>query len=126
MDLFFQDKKYEETRQRCNDHTHYNSLDHFLFNDNRMHSYDRIGHLNQFQKDLENIFLLHIASIFYINDHYMRSSDHLDALEHGFTPEKDSQYWVADFIQAIFSEVISVKRPDIAELIKKNTFMQLS
>jgi len=124
--LVFKDQGYQETRQRCNDHTHYSYFNNVLVNDNRVHLDDRIDRLDAFQKDLENIFILHISCIFYINEHYMMSSDYIDSLEVGMQPEEASQYWVADFIQNIFDELISIKRRDIADLIKKNTAMKLA
>lgn len=118
--------EYREMRKRCNDHTHYNSFDNVLINDNRVYAPKRIELLNSFKNDLENIFILHLSYIFYLNDHYMRASDYMDALEVGVSPEPDSQYWVAPFIQEIFSDLIVVKYPEIAEMIKNKTAMHLT
>jgi len=43
----------------------------------------------------------------------------------GMTPEEDSQYYVAPFIQDIFDKVIKTKRIDIATEIKNKTTMRL-
>jgi hypothetical protein len=128
-DLFlaiYKDESYKQTRQSCNDHMHYNYFDNVLINDNMVHNPKRIELLDLFSNDLENLFILHLCSIFYLNDHYMCSSDYIDALEVGMNPEPDSQYWVASFIQDIFSELITLKRPDLARMIKDKTFMHLS
>ena len=63
---------------------------------------------------------------FYLNDHYMAATDYVDALDAGIEPEPDSQYFVAPYIQEIFSEVVETKRPDIAAIIKNKTSMYLS
>jgi hypothetical protein len=42
------------------------------------------------------------------------------------TPEENSQYWVAPFIQDIFDNVIKINRPDIANEIKRHTQMELN
>lgn len=55
----------------------------------------------------------------------MMSSDHLDALQCNMEPEENSQYWVAPFIQDLFLEVLTPRRPDIAAAIKANSAMQL-
>ncbi len=55
----------------------------------------------------------------------MRSSDYTDHLDVGSTPPIDSEYWVANFIQETFQEIVIPVRPDIYDLIKKNTQMQL-
>ena len=78
-----------------------------------------------FLKDFENIFILHVSSLFHINNHYMMSSDYVDALELGFQPEEGSQYWVAPFIQSLFTDYIDIKRPDLSALVRNNTEMQL-
>lgn len=124
--MLYQDDRYKKIRRRCNDHTHYNFYRNLLLNDNQIVNPDRINHLNQFSKDLESVFIQHFSCIFSLNDHYMMSSDYMDSMELNLTPEEGSQYWVADFIQKAFDEIIKVKRPDIAEEIKENTSMKLT
>jgi hypothetical protein len=75
--------------------------------------------------DLLNIFVLHFAYIFYLRNHYMSSTDYMDALDCDMQPEPDSEYWVANFIQYTFDEVIKKHRPDIAGEILAKTCMQL-
>ena len=120
------DESYREMRQRCNDHTHYNYFGNILINDNQVHFPERMKLLDSLTKDLENILILHLACIFKLNDHYMVSSDYIDCLDVGMEPEPDSQYWVAPFIQTIFTELIEKNQPDVAKLIKENTSMKLS
>ena len=123
--LIYQDNRYKNIRDRCNDHIHYNFFRNILCNDNEIYIRNRLKLLDVFSRDLENIFILHFAYIFYVNDHYMMSSDYVDYLDCGLTPEEGSQYWVAPFIQKVFQEVIKKKRNDIAELIKNETTMEL-
>lgn len=124
-DLLYKDDIYKKIRNRCNDYTHYNFFYNVLFNDNGIYLKSRLKVLNIFLKDLENIFILHFSCIFYLNEHYMMSSDYLDCLECGVTPEEDHQYLVAPFIQEIFDTVIKKNRMDLAEKILKNTSMKL-
>lgn len=123
--LLYKDKTYKELRDRCNDHTHYNFYYNLLLNDNEIYLKNRIAILNKFSKDLENIFILHLSYLFYLNDHYMMSSDHVDSLDVGLTPEEGSQYYVAPFIQEIFDSVIKKNRMDLAMEIKTKTSMLL-
>lgn len=124
-DLLFRDDLYKGIRSRCNAHTHYNFYRFILLNDKEIFLPDRVESLNGFSDDLDNIFILHLSYIFYLNDHYMMSSDYLDSLEVGGTPEEGSQYWVAPFVQQIFDDVIKTKRPEIFHVIKENTLMRL-
>jgi hypothetical protein len=123
--LLYRDNTYKSIRDRCNDHTHYNFYQNMLINDNELYLNNRLDALNTFSKDLANIFILHFSYLFYLNDHYMMSSDYVDSLECGITPEEGSQYNVAPFVQKIFDDVIKRNRMDLAEEIKKNTSMKL-
>lgn len=123
--LLVQGNKYQDIRNRCNDHTHYNFYNNLLLNDNQIYNPNRIKYLDTLHEDIEALFIQHFSYIFFINDHYMMSTDYMDCLDCGSTPEENSQYWVANFIQKAFDEVIKKKRPDLADVIRKNTQMQL-
>lgn len=124
-DLLQQDQTYKNIRERCNDHTHYNYYHNLILNDNRIYSPDRIKALDNFSSDLEHIIIQHLAYIFTVHDHYMMSTDYSDSMNVGVTPEEDSQYWVAPFIQEIFDKLIVAKRPDVAAELKGHTSMKL-
>jgi hypothetical protein len=124
-DCSFKGSSYESLRQRCNDHTHYLYYHNLLSNDNEIYLNNRISALVGFSNDLKDIFILHLSYLFYLNDHYMSSTDYIDSLECGMTPEENSQYWVAGFVQDIFDNCIKKYRPDICEAIRKKTSMKL-
>ncbi len=123
--LLQKDNRYKEIRDRCNDHTHYNFYHNLLDNDNEIYLKDRIEKLDVLLKDLNNIFVQHFAYIFTINEHYLMSSDYSDYMDVGMTPPDDCQYWVAPSIQEIFDKEIKLLRPDIAEVMKSETAMEL-
>lgn len=123
--LLKKDDRYKKIRDRCNDHTHYNFYRNLLLNDNEIHNPNRVKYLDVFSRDIEAIFIQHFAYIFYLNEHYMMSSDFMDYSEAGMTPEEGSQYWVAPFVQKTFDEIIKVKRQDIAEEMKRKIEMKL-
>lgn len=123
--ILYKDTRYKNLRDRCNDHTHYNFYKHLLLNDNEIYLKNRLQILGIFSKDLEDIFILHFAYLFFLNDHYMMANDYQDSLECGLIPEDGLQYYVAPFVQEIFDEEIKEKRSDLAVLIKKNTSMLL-
>jgi hypothetical protein len=125
-DVLNVDDRYKRLRGRCNDHVHYNFYRNVMLNDNEIHIENRGWWLERFAEDVRDIFVLHLGYIFFLNSHYMMSSDHVDALECGLRPEENSQYWVAPFIQDIFNEVVTPRRPDITATIKANSAMQLS
>jgi len=55
----------------------------------------------------------------------MMATDYIDYLEVGMTPEKNAQYFVANFVQEIFNKIIKAQRPDLAAEIKSKISMQL-
>lgn len=124
-DLLYADTTYKDLRERCNDNTHYNFYHNVVLNDKDIYNETRISALNNFAEDFENLFILHIGYLFYINDHYLMSSDYSDSMDLGLEPEEGSQYNVAPFIQNLFDDLISKKRPQLVELIKSNTLMRI-
>ena len=56
----------------------------------------------------------------------MSSDDFIMSLEEGLTPEDNSQYYVASFIQDMFDKEIKKYRTDLYELIKSTTSMMLN
>jgi hypothetical protein len=124
--LLYKNDTYKKLRDRCNDHTHYNYYYNLLLNDGKLYIANRLKHLDRFKVDLQNIFILHLSYLFYLNDHYMASSDYVDSLECDMTPEEGSQYWVAPFVQEIYDTVLKKYREDLAAEIKANTMMQLA
>ncbi|MCK5061295.1 hypothetical protein KAR28_01980 [Candidatus Parcubacteria bacterium] len=123
--LYKEENYYEKIRKRCNNHTHYNFYYYALLNDNEIYLENRIKALNTFMNDLEQIFILHISYLFFMNDLYMMSSDYKDYMDIGITPPEDCQYYVAPFAQEVFNDFIKNKKPNLANLIKKETEMQL-
>lgn len=123
--LLGRDDRYKKIRDRCNDNTHYNFYRNVLLNDNAIYNPDRIKWLYFFSRDLQTIYIQHFVYIFYLNDHYMMSSDYRDCMDMDIEPDEGSQYWVAPFVQEVFDKIIKPKRYDIAMEIKKNTMMQL-
>jgi hypothetical protein len=124
-DLIYKDTTYRDLRDRCNNHLHYNFYRYTLLNDNEVVNIDRLAILTQLSRDLESVFIFHLAYLFYLNDHYMMASDYVDSLDLGLIPEDGSENYVAPFIQDIFDTVIQPTRPDLAAAIKGNTAMRL-
>lgn len=118
-------KNYNNIRQRCNDHTHYNYYHNIIYNDNQVYLENRVKYLDVFSNDLKAVFIQHFAYFFYLIDIYMMSTDYVNYLDEGMTPPEDSQYWVASFIQDAFDKWIKPNRPDIANTILANTMMML-
>lgn len=125
-EVFDVDDRYKRLRDRCNDHTHYNFYYYAMLNDNEIHIDNRGWWLDRFSADARDIFVLHVGYIFFLNGHYMMSSDYHDALDCDMQPEEGSQYWVAPFVQDIFDKIVTPSRPDVTAAIKAASLMHLS
>jgi hypothetical protein len=123
--LLNSDDRYKQIRDRCNDHLHYNFYRYVQLNDGRVHLPERPERMDELRRDVRDVFVMHLAFAFFLNDAYMMASNYVDALDCGVTPAEGSQYWVAAFVQEIFDSVLRVHRPDVVELIKGHTSMQL-
>lgn len=124
--LFNSDERYKSIRKRCNDNMHYNFFSLLMLNDGRIYMTERIQHLEQLRKDIRDVFILNIAYILMINEHYMVSLDYVDHLDFGMLPPENSQYWVATFVQEMVNKILLEERPDILELLKSSTNMELA
>ena len=125
-DFVLADDRYKQLRKRCNDHRHHNFFHYLVLNDSTSPLSHRVEYYDRFSADLCDIFVLPFSYIFYANNAYMMSSDYRDYLECGMTPEPDSQYWVAPFVQEAFDLFVKKHRPEIAEALKNHTRMQLN
>jgi len=123
--LLYTDNRYTNLRERCNDNTHYNFYKNILLNDAKIFNKDRKKALEDFSNDITDLVIMHLSYVFFLNQHYLSSSDFRDYFDIGETPPKNSQLWVAPFIQDIFDNLFKVQRSDIANLIKSNTDMHL-
>jgi len=123
--LYTTDSIYQRLRDRLNNHVHYNYYRYVLLNNSDLYIPEREEILNVFSRDLCNLFVMHFSYLFYLNEHYLIASDYADSLYLGLTPEENSEYFVAPFVQEIFDSEIKVRRPDLAEAIKIKTKMML-
>ena len=96
-----------------------------MLNDNQIYINDRLKTLDELSDDIRDIFIKHFIWLFTLNEHYMTSSDYMDSLECGITPEEGSQYYVAPFIQEVFDGIIKKHRMDLALELKNTTCMKL-
>ena len=119
------DDRYKDIRDRCNGHMHYRDYESVLLNDKDVYV-DRLPVLDRMEGDIADLFVLHMGCVFFMNGHYMMSSDYVDYLECGMTPEPDSQYRVAPFVQAVFDDVLNARRPDVCAAIRSHTAMHLT
>ncbi len=124
--LLFADDRYPRLRRRCNDHTHYNFYRNVLLNDKEISFSGRRQALEEFSNDLHDVLILHVSYTFFANGHYMMSTDYVDCLDCGATPEPDSEYWVAPFVQEILDQTVKRFRPDIASTIRQHSSMHLA
>ena len=116
--------QYDAIRDRCNDHTHVNLFRYALLNDANIHI-ERLIWLDNLYSDVRQLFAFHISHLFLVCEHYMASSDYVDALEVGMTPEDGSQYWVAPFVQEALDRCVTPLYPAAMAALATHTEMML-
>ncbi len=123
--LLWRDSHYKQIRERCNGHVHYRSFFHAVLNDSRIHNQHRVKLLGQFAYDLRDLLVLHLACAFFLNGAYMTSGDYVDFLDCGQQPEKGSELWVAPWVQEMLDQVVKQSRPDLYQVLKATSEMDL-
>lgn len=121
----YADDRYEKIKVRCNGRIHYFSFSNVLLNDGASRLEDRLQVLNTFSGDARNVFILHLAYLFFLKEQYMTSFDYLDSPHFETTSEADSRYEAAPFIRQVFDDILAKYRPDIATTIEEYSCMQL-
>jgi hypothetical protein len=122
------DNYYKKIKERCNNHVHYNLLYCLRLNNiDVLNEYPKhtLKFLDELADDIRDIFIMHYVMLFTLKGYCMSSSDYVDSLECGITPEEGSQYYVAPFVQKVFNEIIKKHRMDLALELQSNTYMKL-
>lgn len=122
--MFKKDDRYPQIRDRCNDHTHYNFFQYMQQNIEIVVSNPELI-LNRIRDDLQDLVILHFGYLFTLNAYYMSASEYIDSLDFNREPPKGSQYWVARFAQDFFNKIVKTRRPDIADIIINESYMNL-
>jgi hypothetical protein len=122
--IFNKDNRYKNIRSRCNDHLHANYFQYMQLN-SEVNVQNAKKYLDMINNDLLDLLVLHFTYLFTLNGHYMASSDYIDCLDLNQEPGENSQYWVAPFIQDFFNKYIKTRRPDIANQMTNDTYMDL-
>lgn len=118
------DGRYKLIRDRCNGQMHYRDFRSVLLNHTDL-PVDRLTVLDQLENDVADLFVLHLACVFFMNRHYMTATDDIDHVDSRMEPETDSQDRVAPFVREIFDKVLQVRRPDVCAAIRSHTSMHL-
>lgn len=85
---------------------------------------DRERQLKNASVFLDQIMLVHMSFIFYLNGHYMMASDHIDYLDMNMTHPEGSEYWLAGYALDAFDESIKPNEK-LATFIKEHCAMEI-
>lgn len=120
-------KSSNSFRQECNNNVHYNSWEVFAINDYDYIKYNKLGVelLDKIYQTIVNLFTYHFSFAYMQKPYLYSSSDYVDALDMGITPEIDSQYWVASIVQNVFDEYIKTNNEEVANYLIGKNLMQL-
>lgn len=122
--FFGWDTYLKKNRELLDDSVHVNRYSSILLNCPSVYIEDRMQQLKNADIILNQIVLIHMAFIFYLNGHYMMASDHIDYLDMGMTPPEGSEYWLANYAQDAFDEFIK-PHERLATFIKEHSTMEI-
>ena len=123
--LFFGWETYlKKNRELLDDSVHANRYSSILLNCPSVHIDDRERQLKKASIVLDQIMLIHMSFIFYLNGHYMMASNYIDYLDMNMIPPKGSEYWLASFAQTAFDEFIK-PHEKLATFIKEHCAMAI-
>ena len=81
--------------------------------------------LKTIEKDLRFITISFLFLIILFSPLSIMSTDYIDSLDLGLTPEENSQYWVAPFVEIYLKDNISLIDPECLKYLRDNTPMML-
>ena len=114
----------KKNRELLDNSVHANHYSSILWNCPSVHIDDRERQLKNASIVLDQIMLIHMSFVFYLNGHYMMASDHVDFLDMGMTPPEGSEYWLANYAQKAFDEFIK-PHERLAAFIKEHCAMEI-
>jgi len=112
---------FSKIRNICNKHSHYNSLIIMMTNDNNIINQNRIKYLDTISFCIRELVIFDFAYNIFLNEGYFTSTDYIDSLDCGVTPNEGSQYLVAYFTEEFFIKYLDKYKPDLANYLKANT-----
>ena len=118
------DSYLQKNRELLDNHVHSNSYHNILLNCPEMVLNDREKQLNNASIVLNQIMMVHLAFIFFMNGDYMMSSDYMDYIEMGMTPPEGSQYWLTRYAQEAFDEFLK-PHEKLASFVKEHCCMEI-
>lgn len=123
--FFGWDTYLEHNRKLLDDCVHANKYSSVLLNCNTV-CLDgrREKQLDNISIMLNQLMMIQVSFIFYLNPAYMMASDYMDYLEVGENPPNGSDQWVAPFAQNAFDSYVK-RHPKLAEFIKSTCCLDI-
>ncbi len=122
--FFGWDTYLKKNRELLDDNVHANRFSAMLLNCNEVIVNDREKQLKNISIILRQIFTVHLAFIFHLNDHFFMATDYTDCLDMGLTPPEGSNEWIAPYAQEAFDRYIR-PMPKLAEFIKTRSGLKI-
>lgn len=108
----------KESRVLLDNHVHVNNYRSILLNCPEIIIQDREKQLKNASIMLNQIMMIHLSFMFYMNGPYMMSSEYMDYREMGMSPPEGSERWLAPFAQRAFDEFLG-PHVKLAKFIKE-------
>lgn len=122
--FFGWDTYLKRNRELLDDSVHSNRFRSILLNCNEVVVENRECELRNISIVLKQIFLIHLAFIFHLNDHYFMATDYMDYMDMGMEPPEGCTEWIASYAQEAFDKYIK-PHTKLAEFIKSESGLKI-
>lgn len=116
---------FDRIGKNLNDYVHSNGIDYYNKRFSLYSTNEKERIVTNFTEQLNYITMTFIFLLSLINGLYIMSFDYTDALDCGVTPEEDSQYWVASFIQNYINENYKLLGDDCQSYLRQASLMKI-
>lgn len=123
--FFGWDTYLKHNREILDDSVHSNRFTRILLNCSTVYIKDREKHLDGIAVILKQIFTIHLAFTFYMNEQYLMASDYMDSIDCGINPPDGSQSWIAPYAQEAFDKYIA-PRKDLSTFIIEHSCLDIA
>ena len=117
-------ESFQKINDTLNDYVHSNGYSYYNRSANSYRKDELVAELRKLVGNARYMTIVFLLLLIFCSPVSVMSGDHIDCLELNITPPKDSQYWVAPFVEHFVKKNISLIDTNCLDYLRENTMMQ--
>lgn len=117
-------ESFQKIGDALNDYVHSNGYGYYNRNANSYRKNELAVELRKLGVKARYMTVVFLLLLIFCSPVSVMSEDYIDCLELNLTPPKDSQYWVASFVERFVKENISLIDTNCLDYLRENTMIQ--